>query len=82
MAYSKQELRKVISLHPAREVKKDMESLCKKVEKHLSEDENLLQVVWRAMQEKLIAQCNFLVERVQRCYAGSMITLEFSYKSR
>lgn len=78
MAYSKQELRKVISLYPSREVKKGLESLYKKVEKHLCEEENLLQVVWRAMQEEFIAQYNYLEERIQRCYAGSMITLDFS----
>lgn len=43
MAFSKQELRKVIKEYPAREVKKGLESLYKKVEKHLSEEENLLQ---------------------------------------
>uniref|UniRef100_A0A1L8DVX7 Putative exocyst protein sec3 n=1 Tax=Nyssomyia neivai TaxID=330878 RepID=A0A1L8DVX7_9DIPT len=78
MAYSKQELRKVISQYPAREVKKGLDGLYKKVEKHLCEEENLLQVVWRAMQEEFIAQYNFLEERIQRCYAGAMITLDFS----
>lgn len=78
MAYSKQELRKVIGLYPAREVKKGLESLYKKVDKHLCEEENLLQVVWRAMQEEFIAQYNYLEERIQRCYAGSMITLDFT----
>ena len=46
MAFSKQELRKVISIYPGREVKKGLESLYKKVEKHLSDESNLLQVPW------------------------------------
>ncbi|XP_030385383.1 exocyst complex component 1 [Scaptodrosophila lebanonensis] len=78
MAYSKQELRKVISQYPAREVKKGLENLYKKVEKHLCEEENLLQVVWHAMQEEFIAQYNYLEERIQKCYAGAMINLEFN----
>jgi vacuolar-type H+-ATPase catalytic subunit A/Vma1 len=78
MAFSKQELRKLINQYPAREVKKGLESLYKKVEKHLCEEENLLQVVWRAMQEEFIAQYNFLEERMNACYAGSMITFDFS----
>lgn len=78
MAYSKQELRKVISLYPAREVKKGLEQLYKKVEKHLCEEENLLQVVWREMQQEFITQYNSLEQWIQRCYAGSMITLEFT----
>jgi hypothetical protein len=44
MAFSKAELKRVIKEYPAKEVKKGLESLYKKVEKHLSEDENLLQV--------------------------------------
>lgn len=44
MAFSKEQLRKVISAYPAREVKKGLEHLYKKVEKHLSDEENLLQV--------------------------------------
>lgn len=78
MAYSKQELRKVISAYPAREVKRGLESLYKKVEKHLCDEENLLQVVWRAMQEEFIVQYNFLEESIQRCYAGAIVTLDFT----
>lgn len=44
MAFSKQELRKVTREYPAREVKKGLDSLYRKVEKHLCEEENLLQV--------------------------------------
>ena len=44
MAFSKEQLRKVINAYPSREVKKGLENLYRKVEKHLSEDENLLQV--------------------------------------
>lgn len=68
----------MIAQYPAREVKKGLESLYKKVEKHLCEEENLLQVVWRAMQEEFIAQYVFLEDRIQRCYAGAIITLDFT----
>lgn len=44
MAFSKQELRKVIKEYPGKEVKKGLDNLYKKVEKHLCEEENLLQV--------------------------------------
>lgn len=45
MAFSRQELRKVVKEYPAREVKKGLEHLYRKVEKHLCEEENLLQVI-------------------------------------
>lgn len=44
MAFSKQELRKVIKEYPGKEVKRGLDHLYKKVEKHLCEEENLLQV--------------------------------------
>ncbi|KAL1488467.1 hypothetical protein ABEB36_014938 [Hypothenemus hampei] len=78
LAFSKQELRKVINQYPGSVVKKGIESLYKKVEKHLSEEGNLLQVVWRAMQEEFIRQYKMLEELIQQCYPGSMVTLEFT----
>lgn len=44
LAFSKQELRKNIKEYPAKDIKKGLELLYKKVEKHLCEEENLLQV--------------------------------------
>lgn len=44
LAFNKQELRKVIKEYPGKEVKKGLDNLYKKVDKHLCEEENLLQV--------------------------------------
>jgi len=44
MAFSRNELKRVIKEYPSKEVKKGLDALYKKVEKHLSEEENLLQV--------------------------------------
>lgn len=78
LAFSKQELRKVIQQYDGNTVKHGLVNLYRKVEKHLSEEENLLQVVWRAMQEEFIRQYKYLEELIQRCYPGSMISLEFA----
>ena len=45
LQFSKQELRRVLALYPGKEVRGGLERLYKKVEKHLSEEENLLQVI-------------------------------------
>ncbi|KAA0187594.1 hypothetical protein HAZT_HAZT005624 [Hyalella azteca] len=78
LAFSKQELRKVIKDYPGREVKKGLEQLYKKVEKHLCEEGNLLQVVWRAMQEEFIRQYKAIEELTQRCYPDAQICLDFT----
>ncbi|XP_031980165.1 exocyst complex component 1-like isoform X2 [Corvus moneduloides] len=51
LAYSKQELRKVIEKYPGKEVKRALETLYRKIHKHLSPEENLLPVVWQAMEQ-------------------------------
>ena len=53
IAFSKQELRKCIKEYPAKELKKGLEQLYKKVEKHLCEEENLLQVLYRSCKVNL-----------------------------
>jgi len=78
LAYSKQELRKVIANYPSKEVKKGLESLYKKVERHLSEEESLTQVVWRAMQEEFISQYKNVEDLMQRCYPGAGLALDFA----
>lgn len=78
LAFSKQELRKVIKEYPGKEVKKSLDHLYKKLEKHLSEEENLYQVVWVSMQNELIKQYNTYVELINKCYPDSNITLEFT----
>jgi len=81
LAYSKQELRKVILLYPGKEVRKGLERLYKKVEKHLCEEEGLVQVVWRAMQEEFIQQYKCIEDLIQRCYPGAQISLDFDMQS-
>jgi len=76
--FSKQELRKVLAHYPGKEVKAGLERLYKKVEKHLCEEENLLQVVWRAMQEEFIRQYKYIEDLLQRCYPGAQISLDFA----
>ncbi|KAJ8277098.1 hypothetical protein GJAV_G00071450 [Gymnothorax javanicus] len=78
LAFNKQELRKVIKEYPGKEVKKGLDNLYKKVDKHLCEEENLLQVVWHSMQEEFIRQYKHFVGLIGRCYPGSGITMDFT----
>ncbi|KAI8422027.1 hypothetical protein MSG28_009928 [Choristoneura fumiferana] len=65
-AFSKHELRRLLAMYPAHEgdrdpprdpaLRKSLHRLYRTVEKQLSEEGGLLQVVWRAMQEEFIAQ--------------------------
>ncbi|NXU45379.1 EXOC1 protein, partial [Drymodes brunneopygia] len=78
LAYSKQELHKVIEKHPGREVQRALETLYRKIHKYLSPEENLLPVVWKAMEQEFIRQYQEFEELIQRCYAGAGIALDFT----
>ncbi|XP_071088906.1 exocyst complex component 1-like [Haliotis cracherodii] len=78
LAFSKQELRKVIKEYPGKEVKKNLEHLNKKVEKQLSDEEHLLEVVWREMQDEFIKQYKHYDDLSKKCYPDMQITLDFS----
>jgi len=81
LQFSKQELRKVIKEYSGKEVKKGLEHLYKKVEKHLCEEENLLQVVWHSMQDEFIKQYKYFESMISKCYPDSGIVFEFSIEN-
>ncbi|OQV24505.1 Exocyst complex component 1 [Hypsibius exemplaris] len=76
--FSKTELRRVLALYPRAVVKKGLEQLYKKVEKQLSDEENMLQAVWRDMQQEFIEQYKNYTELIDACYPDSKITFAFA----
>uniref|UniRef100_A0A0N5AIT6 Sec3-PIP2_bind domain-containing protein n=1 Tax=Syphacia muris TaxID=451379 RepID=A0A0N5AIT6_9BILA len=76
--FSRSELKKVISFYPGREVKKGLEQLYRKIEKHLIENSPLLQVIWRNMQDDFLKQLKHYQEIIGQCYPNSRIDLEVS----
>ncbi|EIE80531.1 hypothetical protein RO3G_05236 [Rhizopus delemar RA 99-880] len=78
MNYNKTQLRKVITMYPPKEIKKSLEQLYKRVDKHFSEEEGLLQVVWRGIQEEFIQQHERMENLIRQCYPDVGIHLEFT----
>ncbi|NXQ14156.1 EXOC1 protein, partial [Peucedramus taeniatus] len=78
LAYSKQELRKVIEKYPGKEVKRALETLYRTLHKYLSPEKNLLPVVWQAMEQEFIRQYREFEDLIQRCYAAAGIALDFT----
>ncbi|CAD5206186.1 unnamed protein product [Bursaphelenchus okinawaensis] len=76
--FSRGELKKAISAHQGREVKKGLENLYAKVEKHLNADSPLLQVVWRDMQQEFLSQIKHYQRLISQCYPNSRLNLEFT----
>ncbi|PAA73450.1 hypothetical protein BOX15_Mlig008561g2 [Macrostomum lignano] len=76
--YSRAELKKIIRDYPAKDVKRNLEQLRKRVEKHLSEEGSLLTAVWHEMQQTLLAQYNQFNRLIAQCYPNANLALEFS----
>lgn len=76
--YNKAALRKVIAAYPGKEIRKSIESLKKRVDKHYSEEEGLLQVVWRGIQEEFIRLHRHFESLIQKCYPDTDAKLGFT----
>jgi hypothetical protein len=77
LQYSKQAIKALIRKYPGKEVKKALEQLYSKVEKHFSH-EGLLQVAWRGIQEAFYKQLRRYDELMGKCYPEANIKMEFS----
>ena len=62
-------------------MKKGLEALYKRVDKHFTEEEGLLQVVWRGIQEEFTRQLRRYEELIAKCYSDTTIRLEFTMVS-
>lgn len=79
LAFSKQELRKVLQSVTLKEVRKGLEEMYRRIEKHASEpDSNLIQVIWHAMQTEFLSQYKSIQSMIERCYPSSNLGLTFT----
>ena len=75
---SLQELKKCIAAYPAKEVKRGLEKIFRKVDQHLCAEENLTVVVRRSVHEEFIRLYNAFEGLIARCYADAGVHLEFT----
>ena len=60
------------------QIKKSLEVLYKRVDKHFTEEEGLLQVVWRSIQEEFCRQHRKYEEFITKCYPDVTMRLDFT----
>ncbi|KAI9595869.1 exocyst complex component Sec3-domain-containing protein [Syncephalis fuscata] len=77
VSYNKAQLKKVINQYPWKEVKRSIDSLYKRVNKHFSDEDGLLQVVWHGIQEEFIRDHGRFTDLLQKCYSDTGLSLEF-----
>jgi hypothetical protein len=62
-------------------LKKSLEILYKRVDKHFTDEEGLLQVVWRGIQEEFIRLHVHFESLITKCYPGCEAKLAFSIEN-
>ncbi|CAF0977524.1 unnamed protein product [Rotaria sordida] len=72
------ELRRLVREHPPKEVKRGLENLYKKIEKHLSENSSLMQAIWHDIQTLVLEEHQRMTKLIELCYPNSNIQLEFT----
>ncbi|CCM03119.1 uncharacterized protein FIBRA_05240 [Fibroporia radiculosa] len=92
-SYSRSTLKKVVKEYNAKDVRKHIDSLFKRVEKHFTEASEkattddvsvgiasgtVLVGVWRACEEELLRITELFVKRINQCYKDMGVALEYS----
>jgi hypothetical protein len=75
---SSDNLRLVIKEYPAKEVKKGLDSLYNKVQKHLVENSSLLEIIWRDISDEFLRQYKNYETLILKCYPAGNIRFEFT----
>jgi len=91
-SYNKSALKKVVKEYNAKDIRKHVETLFKRVEKHFTEasektttEESIgiapgtvMVGVWKACEEELLRITDLFSKRISQCYAESGVTLDYT----
>ncbi|KAH9969098.1 exocyst complex component Sec3-domain-containing protein [Russula dissimulans] len=90
-SYSRSALKKVVKEYDAKDVRKHVDALFKRVEKHFTEASEVttgessgitpgtvLVGVWKACEEELLRITEIFAKRIAQCYASTGVSLEYS----
>lgn len=90
--YNKSALKKVVKEYNAKDIRKIVDALFKRVEKHFTEASEkttteesggiapgtVLVGVWKACEEELLRITELFLKRISQCYGDSGVTLEYT----
>lgn len=90
--YNKSALKKVVKEYNAKDIRKHVDALYKRVEKHFTEASEkttteesggiapgtIMVGVWKACEEELLRVTDVVAKRISQCYADAGATLEYT----
>ncbi|KAG8905579.1 hypothetical protein FRB99_008637 [Tulasnella sp. 403] len=90
-AYNRSALKRVVKDFNSKDVRKNIEGLFKRVEKHFDDEGDMvnaatmkvvngtvMETVWRACEEQLVKETQRFIRLIGQCYADSGVMLEYS----
>jgi hypothetical protein len=90
-SYNRSSLKKVVKEYDAKDVRKHVDALFKRVEKHFTEASEVttgessgitpgtvLVGVWKVCEEELLRITEIFAKRITQCYANAGVSLEYS----
>ncbi|KAJ7487422.1 exocyst complex component Sec3-domain-containing protein [Mycena galericulata] len=91
-SYNKSALKKVVKEYNAKDIRKHVDALFKRVEKHFTEASEkttteesggiapgtVMVGVWKACEEELLRITELVTKRISQCYADSGVTLDYA----
>jgi hypothetical protein len=90
-AYNRSALKRVVKDYNAKDIRKHVDALFKRVEKHFTDAEGsgvdansgsvsgaVLVSVWKACEEELLRITELFTKRISQCYSDSGVSLEYS----
>lgn len=79
LAFSKQELRRALQMVTLKDVRRGLEEMYRRIEKHAYEPKsNLIEVIWHAMQTEFLSQYKAIQGMIERCYPSTNLGLTFT----
>ena len=70
-AYSKAAVKKMLGAYPLKEMKKAVELLAGRVQKHFADQKSLMLVVWKSVQEEFLRRQAAISEALEKVYPGA-----------
>ncbi|KLO20758.1 hypothetical protein SCHPADRAFT_816552 [Schizopora paradoxa] len=88
-AYNRSALKKVVKEYDAKDIRKYIDALFKRVEKHFTDGDAadapgsnrpnaVLTGVWKACEEDLLRDTDMFTKRIKQCYSDTGVTLDYS----
>ena len=82
-SYNRSTLKKVLKDYDAKDIRKNVDALFKRVEKHFTDEEtdavsSAMAGVWKACEKELLDMTDLFLDRINRCFKDTGLSLEYS----